>query len=398
MAGRNADKKRKWQLPLQLLAVVLLSALLVGILATELARAADALQYEKAQEVTVPLRLEATGYLFYDAAVVKSIDLGPSDYRTPDGAAVEAGDMLAVVYADGAGAGTRERAREIVAEIERLQALDGSAPPPDYHGAYAALMKALSKENGRAVSGDIAEITDALALFAAQSESADARAEKIAALRAEFAELVKNDAYSTVTAAASGVFYRTVDGFEENMTAAVGDTLTVGALAALLASPQDTASAIGVVALEGVWHIAVTVSASQAALLSVGQTYTVDFAAAGAARALTLSRISDADAEGNCLLLLSGDGLPPTLDRRQQISFTYGERRGLLVPMAALSERDGGYGVYVRENGCATWRAVTPIYLENGYCLAESSDAEGMLRQGDSVLVTLRRIYEGKAL
>ena len=185
MAVQKKTKRGTWQLFLQLVAVVLLSALLVGILATEIARTADGLQYEEAACTTVPLNLGKIGYIFYDATVVESIDAGPIDYRASSGDAVQAGDMLAVVYADGAGAGTRERGREIVAEIERLQALDG-AIPPDYHTAYLALMQTLSQNSTQATAENVAVVNDALALFDAQDEEAGARAARIAALWVEF--------------------------------------------------------------------------------------------------------------------------------------------------------------------------------------------------------------------
>ena len=401
MANRNKREQSKWQLPLQLIAVILLSALLVGILFAEITRSADALQYEEAQLSSVPLSMEKIGYLFYDTTVVEHYDMGPIDYRIPDRTSVQAGDTLAVVYADTEGKGARERAREIITEIECLQALDNVTTPPDYHGAYASLMATLSAGGMQATADDVATLTDALALFAAQAEEASVRAAKIAALRAEFDELIRNaiDANSTVTAPATGLFYRTVDGFETNMTAAAAETLTVGALAALLASPQDTAAAIGAVITSGSWHLAVTVTAAEAGMLTVGSAYTVNFAVSGTARALVLSRIAAPDADGNCLLVLSGDGMPPAdLARRQQISLCYGKREGILVPMSALTEQDGAIGVYVFEDGRAAWRTVTLAYAENGYCLAVPDAGAGALAQGERVLVTLRRVYEGKLL
>ena len=221
MSDRKAGGYGKWFVFLQLVAVLLLSALLVGILAVEISRTADALQYEEATPVSVPLYMDKVGYVFYDTAVVESIDRGPIDYRVADGTPVKGGEVLAVVYADGTGAGTRARAREIVEEIERLQALGGGTPP-DYHTAYAALMKTLSGGGTVGVADSVATLTDALSLFAAQKEDASAREAQIAALRAEFDALIENDreASNTVTALGTGVFYRSTDGFEETMNVA----------------------------------------------------------------------------------------------------------------------------------------------------------------------------------
>lgn len=401
MASRRKNAPSKWQLALQFVAVLLLTALLVGILAAEFSRTADALQYEEASPKSVPLSFDAAGYLFYDAHLVESIDRGPIDYRVSDGASVAQGETLAVVYADGAGAGTRERAKEIALEIERLQALDNTTAPPDYHAAYTALMQNISQGRTQGTPDEIAALSDALALFAAQTESAEARAAEIAALRAEFEELIKNDrdASDTVTAAAPGIFRRATDGFEENMKVAAVDDLTVAGLAAMLASPQSTDALIGSIVSFHAWRLVLPVTVSQAACFTVGVTYEISFTAVGDVRMMTLVRVSAPDAEGNCLLVLAGEGLPPAnFERRQPVSLVYGERSGLWVPMSALTEADGGYGVYVYAEGRAAWRTVVPVCLENGYCLAAIDAGEGSLQVGERILVTKRRVYEGKVL
>ena len=400
MADRKTGGYNKWVVFLQLVAVLLLSALLVGILAMEISRTADALQYEEVAPVSVPLYMDKVGYVFYDTAVVESIDRGPIDYRMADGASVKVGDVLAVVYADGTGAGTRERAREIASEIERLQALDGGTPP-DYHTAYAALMKTLSGGGTVGVADNVATLTEALSLFAAQREEASAREAQIAELRAAFDALIENDrdASNTVTALGTGVFYRSTDGFEETMTTAATETLTVGALAALLEAPQDRSAAIGRIATGNTWRLAVAVSEAEAALYTVGATYPARFPDTGEVRSLLLTRIGAPDVDGNCLLILTGEGMPPAnFERRQRLSLCYSVREGLSVPMAALTEQDGVLGVYIVEEGLAAWRTVTPLYAENGYCLVSAAPAQGALARGDRVLVTLRRVYEGKLL
>lgn len=401
MASLQHAKGGKWMLAAQIVAVILLLALLVFILATELLRSADALQYKTAAVTAVTERLQATGYLLYDATAVESVDLGAIDYRVQNATAVSAGDTLAVVYADGAGAGTRARAKEITDEIERLRALDSTATPPDYHGAYASLMAATSKGTLLGTAADAETLDRALALFAAQGEDAAARAAKIAALQAEFDALIQNDreASNTVKAATAGVFFRETDGFEAVMTAAEAETLTTGGLQALLASPQDTKNAIGRIITAGAWYLALPATEEEAALLSVGDAYEVSFLQTGEVRALTLSRVSARDAEGGLLLILKGEGMPPAdRARTQEISLAHTAHAGIAVPMLALQEKEDALGVFVLEDGVAVWRAVTPVYLENGYCLVSANVPAGQLQVGERILVTPRRVYEGKLI
>lgn len=386
----------------QIVLILCLTLFLIGVLARELAGTEVALRREAAARTALTETVSAVGYILRDEVVATSIDGGPVRYAATDGTAVTAGALLAEVYADSSNTGTRARAAEITAEIERLQALDQAAPPPDYYGAYATLMASLSAGRIANTAASAAVLDSALDLAAARTEDAAARRAQIAALQAEFESLVENDlnASDTVTATASGVFYREVDGYESVLSTAAVEALTPGGLRALLASPQKSDGAIGKVVTGGTWYLAVPLGETAAAGFTVGERYAACITRTGEEMTLELVRVTAADTEGELLLVLKAEGvaLPCDLARAQEVVLRTGTSEGISVPMTALREQDGAYGVFVEESGVAVWRSVEPVLLQNGICLATLTEREGYLREGELILVTPRRIYDGKAL
>lgn len=400
MATRR--RNRGLTVAFQIVLILLLSSLLVGILTFEIARTESALRGEPARRTSVDRTVSATGYVFRDECLLESVEGGPVVYGVSDGSAVAAGDAVALVYADGGNKGTRARAAQIAAEIERLQKIDAAAVP-DYYGAYASLMESLSDRTVLGTQGDIETLRAALDRHAAQTEGTQERAARIASLRAEFDKLIENDrdTNQSITAPFDGTFVKSVDGLESVMPTAAVSTLTPGGLRALLASAQDTALAVGKVVTGGDWYLAVPLHTDAAAAFSVGQAYPVAFSRTNENLVLVLDRITAPDVDGEVLLIFlakQGTPLPADLSRSQEITVVTNTLSGIWVPMVALREEDGRSVVYVEENGVSVARRVELLYKSGGYCLAAPKDEEGYLREGDNVLVTPRRIYHGRVL
>ncbi len=398
----TSGTKRGVTLVLQVILIVALSLLLVGILSFEMARTEAALRRETATVTALTRTVKATGYIFRDEAVVDSVDSGAVRYYVASGTTVTAGGDIALVYADGGNTGTRAAAAALTAEIERLQALDDASGIPDYYGAYEALMQSLSAGTVSGTDAAVGTLDAALDRYAAKETQASARAERIAALQAEFEKLVENDRNATdaVTAPASGVFVRETDGYEAVLSTAAVETLTPGGLRALLVSPQDTTLAIGKIMTGGTWYLAVPFVGAEAQVFEAGRAYSVTVDRTGETVSLLLERITAPDTAGEVLLIFRAEGvsLPADLARSQEITVSTDTVSGILVPMAALREEDGAYRVYVEENGVAVSRLVEPLLLQDGYCLVPATDRAGYLREGERILVTPRRIYNGKAL
>ena len=379
----------------QLFCILILLALLSGVLFSEAARRAQSWYGEHVGYATVKQTCGATAYFFRSEATVEGVDNGPVLYHAASGDTVAVGDAVATVYADGANVGTRRQASRLLAEIERLEAALGTALP-DYYGAYGALMRDLS--SGRLPTNrDATEtVIDALDKRDAAT-SGEAYRARIAALRAELDELVKNDrdAYDTATVGQSGVFYRRADGYEGVMTPSALETLTVGGLRALLASPQDTQKAVGKVVYDTACYFAVILPAAHDYIV-VNGTYSVSLLRAGLTVNATLDRMSEADGDGNALFVFSFEdsGVNTAELRFAEIEIALGEVTGLSLPCSAVYEEDGALVVYVEKNGAASKRVVTPVYQKDGCLLV----AEEELLAGDVVVCSTRRVYDGRVL
>ena len=115
---------------------------------------------------------------------------------------------------------------------------------------------------------------------------------------------------------------------------------------------------------------------------------------------LTLTRVTAPDTEGEVLLIFRAEGVMPPADlaRNEEVRISVSEQTGILVPMVALREENGVRGVYVTENGKASFRAVEVLAERDGCGLAALSDGESFLKVGEEIVVTSRRIFEGKVL
>ncbi|MBE6604144.1 MAG: hypothetical protein E7639_00355 [Ruminococcaceae bacterium] len=390
------------KLVVQILVVLLLSFLLWGILFFEAERTEAALRQEGAAMATLDDTVYATGYVFRDEIPLTSRDNGPVFYAAASGSHLEAGDVLATVYRDGANTGMRAQAAVLLDGIERLQAVDDPDYLPDYYGSYHAMMSSLCGGALPGTDADVRAVQAALALIAARREEKAVREARIASLQAELAALIENDlnASEQVSAPVSGTFYRTVDGYESVMGIAAVDTLTPGGLRALLLSPQSTSAMIGRLLVGQVWYLAVPLSADEAEVFIEGAAYEIDFLRTGESISLTMVRVTPPDTAGEALVIFRADGTPPPADlaRNEEIRVTVGKQSGILVPMVALREENGQKGVFVAEDGKARFRTVEVLTERDGCCLVAPIAEEGYLQAGEQIVVTSRRIFDGKVL
>ncbi len=395
----SRTRTRTLETLVQILCILLLLALLVGVLLSEVARRAEVWHGERVAYATVNDAYRATAYFFRSEVTVDGVDNGPILYLADDGTVVATGEEIAKVYADGANAGTRAKALALCEELERLEnALDAALP--DYYGAYGALMRDLSSGCLPANGASTAILSDALDKRDA-AKNGEAYRARIEELNAELAELIKNDAsaFDSATAEEDGIFYRTADGYEAVMTPSVLATLTPGGLRALLASPQDTQRTVGKVVCDDICYFAITIPADENRF-TVGEAYQISLVREGLAVNAMLDRVSDADVDGTVLLTFScsDSGADMTELRFAEIEIACGEIVGLSLPMSAVYEEDGALITYVARDGVAKKCVLTPLYRKDGCLLVAGSDDETGLLVGDVIVRSTRRVYDGKVL
>lgn len=399
---------------IQLISVFLLLFLLIFILGTESARVSAEVGKETVCRETVTHTLRAGAYLFRDEVQVTDRNSGPVHYLKTDGEAVRAGEALADVYRDDTGTDKRERAAVLYTELELLeQALsqDEEAWQLTYLRAYDALTAAASRGGISYNEASARVLTASLLRKEAATGNTAAIETRIAELNASLSALVEYVGEpDTVLAGADGIFYRQADGYESVFTCAAAFGLTPEGLRLLIAEKSaasgDMPEAIGKVVSGGAFSLVIPTTAEEAVFFPVGETYAVIFEKDSLTMDMQLTSVTLSADGSEALLQFLAEKAPPLADAvRYRSVRVEGERvTGLSVPETAMRVENNRDGVYILSNGVASWRPVKILYRADGCCLVapghpeESGSAVPELAAGDVLIVTGRRIYEGKAL
>lgn len=401
---------------LQLVTVFFLLFLLIFILGTESVRAAAGVGRETVRTETLTRALTGTGTLFFtETTVFNYHNNGPVDYAVQGGTAVEPETLLANVYRDDTGTDGRERAAVLYEEMELLEAAIAGTGSEEsfeftYFRAYGAYTRA--KSLGDTVAAREAEETlQYLLLCRKAAENAAELEARVAELRAKIDAMLQFAGEpDAVRAAAGGIFYRTTDGYESVLTLDAATGLTPAELRELTAAkeelPAGTPKPLGKITATGGFAVAVPASANKALFFKEGNTYPVIFEDGGVQVTMTLVSVRASVDGEEALLVFTAETTPAFADalRFRQVRVELEEITGLSVPEGAMHTQNNREGVFILLDGHAAWRPVRILYRSDGCCIVAPAEkeltnqAQPELTEGDTVLVTSRGLYEGKAI
>jgi len=400
----QAAKNDRMPQLMQIVAILLLLSLLFWIIATGTDLFRDTVEETAAREITFAEKDYFDGYVFRDEAVFTSRNNGPVDYNVKEGQALAAGDMVAEVYIDDSGKDKRERAALLYDEIERLTAaltaMETGADTGTLNASYRALMQSVSSGSWQAAAPHADDVSAALLTHGAVSGSAEDYRARIAALESEATALVQYVSLpETVTSGAAGRFSKTVDGYEALFGLSAAVTLSPEALDTLLQNPLDTKGAIGKLVLGNGWYVVLPTAREATLSYTVGEHYAVEFTQSNTSLTMQLARIAPSEDGTRALLLFYSEEVPQGFDfeRRQTVAITRQLIKGIYVPAATLRREGSETFLYVSDNGQALRRPVKLLYDKNG-CIIAATDAENGIVAGARLLVTERRLFDGKPL
>ncbi len=382
---------------LQIVCILLLVAVLVGILLGEILRAGNDLTLTKAAVTTLEHRVSGAAYLFAEETVLPTPAESSICFDRASGTPVTAGDTPISVYPVGHRADAPTLTRELSLKILLLKDMASNPEPwqKDYLEAYRAFMAA----SNASIAVDLIAGMQPLqaALLAGQltadllQTEIDKQQAALDSLLADVREQVERPAISV-----DGIFTHRTDGLEGILTPDQLDTLTPRELTLLLDSA--IAPSKGGKVVSGACFLAMPISAADVADAVVGNTYTLTLAD-GRQIPAALRRMSTPDSDGRVLLVFAlPEGASLCGMRRVDLSFAVRADEGIALPMAALYEEAGKRFVYVNVAGCASRRDLEILHCRDGYCLVADSGREGYLHAGEEIVLTARRIYDGKAL
>ena len=327
-----------------------------------------------------------------------------------NGDRVSAGNSVAVSFSSQANLAKYHEMTAAQGQLELYQELSQtentpSAMPALNQSIYASLRSIARYADGGLFSQDTVSAYTALESAALRRELAlgggNLHAE-IAALQQTIANLraeISSDMQQLKTDAA-GYYVQSADGYEQLLTLAFIDDMTVSSLKQKQAFPASAVSAetvLGKIVHGYTWYAAVVLSDAEAAQLSINKTYTVLIA--GDRMTASVIRLEpDSDAKAVLAVLKCDVPLSDMASERdQKCTIILGTYTGFKIPQDGLRILNDVPGVYVLEGAKAVFKPVDILFTGDSYYIVEANSADKKrLFLYDEIILGRTDLYDGK--
>ncbi len=377
---------------------------------------------EYAVKITEDNTTEFDAYILRNETLIYSSTEGGVGYTYSDGTKVRRGTEIASIYA-GASELHNSARDEIIAldkklslleessNIEGMAASDMSTLDSKIYEYYMTIRNSAEQENYANLPkrrDELLTLLNKRQLITGKVASFDTVIEEIQQERDELTASL-NAISEAVTSPATGFFYSSVDGYEDIFSADAISEMTIDDFHEMINSePRDYPStAIGKIATDFVWYIAVETTRDELRYYDEGYDYTVNFPYNNDMRlTMNLSRIIAPDVGNQVLLIFSCHDAPEdfTFKRMQTVEIVRSSHTGYRVPISAVRQLDGKMGVYVLVGGVVDFRYINVILECDGYYLVAERDTENdpeyytKLGLYDQVITSGKDLYVGKMI
>lgn len=371
--------------------------------------------------------LDGEGYIFRKETLLTAEPGGYTDYKFKDGAYAKAGAELAVRYSvpdteevkrlcsrldevneriaflsdysyrlgSGGLSDTLDSVKNDYTAYTAALSVGDTSAAMKYADSFAGRLFTLSENAGREVDASLAKTKEEIIALTGE--------------RQELYALLSQYPSTSITAPATGNFFRGSDGLEYTFTTVDSEDMTLEAYFELFeagAPSSANASAIGRFISDTTWNFVFPTTMDEAAAFSVGSTYEVSFdGSRGSTLGMTLKRIVSQGTDTRALLIFSSEALPEGfgVGRMRSASITVRTYSGYRVPSAAVSGKDNDTGVWILSSGTASRRKVKVLLDCGNYCVVEALTGDpdtdaGRISQNDIVIITDEKLYEGKLI
>ncbi|MCC8048321.1 MAG: hypothetical protein LIO52_04390 [Oscillospiraceae bacterium] len=366
----------------------------------------DATVTAEAVAATVEIGGQATGIIVRDETVLTS-DGTYIDVTAADGERVGVGQQLATAMNKQTGLERANRIHELELEIERMTALselDSAEELTARDDSVNAAVLSLTSAIARGELTELESLSLALSSLVFTSSRETVTQADLDALEAELLRL--RSIYSvdteTLVADSSGLFTSTVDGWEHITPDDLTD-LTPSGLQELIDSGNDvTAGAYGKLVKGIYWYFAADMSATDAANLTAGEYAALDFGRYyGDTVYAEVVSLGSGEGDEVAVVFRCSTALAETLALREaSAEVVFDTYSGIRVPAEAIradEETDSTY-VYVITAMQVERKDIEILYAGDGYCIVERGTDSNSLREGNTIIVSGKDIYEGKVM
>ncbi|MCQ2452629.1 MAG: hypothetical protein MJ075_05790 [Oscillospiraceae bacterium] len=314
-----------------------------------------------------------------------------------DGKKVSAGGVVAVCYTSES---ALERADTILALQERITALQTALGETDSESPSDIIAKVSRAAVLRDMDSLDTLVNQARYVLFGSSESVDQAKEELDSARAELEELQERQSgYSVLLADRPGLFSASTDGYETVSPGSLATLTPEGLVSRFSRSPGRTG--FGKLIYGTDWYYACIMTKADVRQLKNLNSVTVNFTSGytGSVR-MDVESIGEADANGNCLVVLSCDtGLADFATvRAADAEIIFSAQQGILIPEEALYDDYTGTYVYLLVGLQARRRDVEVLQdTHNGFLLV--SPAEGSaFYAGATIIVNGTDLTDGKVV
>ena len=392
------------------------AALAVYLVIVVISAFSNVRETEPAVHVSVNDSFISTGWFFRDEQTVSGSASGSVKHVVYSGERVQQDAALALVYAD-------EQSLALSREIEPLEnrirlldsALETVGNTSDSANVDQMITLTIQQMADQAKTGQgngMSSSADTLRTLSLQSVSSsvdtlDIQSERDA-LEAERAALEQQLSGQTteLTAPISGYYSEVVDGYENVLTRAALENLTLGEFRTLTQSPEkvDAGQVLGKMIQGFTWYLAAEIPTEQADRLSEGQDLRVNFTQASLETPVSVYSIIREHGSDTALLVLEGTEFNSEMVsmREQPVEIILATYSGLKVPKSAvrIEESTNSDGtttqrtvVYILSGGVEKSKIINPLYeAEDYYVVEQSATNWDMLVENDQIVVRGRNL------
>lgn len=390
----------------KLIAIVLFLALAAYIGAYAYRALTDQTVTADAVAASVSVGGTASGIVVRDETVLTSTQ-PYIDVTAADGANVAVGGALAYAMSSEKGLERATRIHELELQIASVSAaLNSSNSAEDLTARDERVQKAVLALTGDVARRELENLDeDVLGLSSLVIEGGEAATqEQLDALNTELSSLKNSSSSDTsvIYSNLSGTFSPTVDGYEHLRHSDLAD-LTPSRLLELTNSGETPAAgAFGKLVTDYTWYFAAVMSSADAANLTAGQSAELDFGKYYGDKISSTVESLSAEENGEVAVVFACEtALAGTLSMRQvSASVAFDQYDGIRIPSQAVQTDADGQTKYVWVITAMQLerKDVEILYEGDGFCIAKRGTAADSLREGNTVVVSGKDLYEGKLM
>ena len=330
------------------------------------------------------------------------------DVTARDGAKVAAGAALATAMGSETGLERANRMHALELAISRVSAaldeLDSAADLTERDEALRSMVRSLTASVARHELSALDESTLNLRSLLFSADASGVSQAELRMLQRELDSLRSSSSSdaSVLTAARSGVFSTVVDGYEAISEADLAD-LTPEALRELMNAPASVPDgAFGKLVTSYRWYYAAVMSEDDAENLTVGRTATLNFGRYyGADIYARVLSISEPDSGNVAVVFRCDTALADTLAMRcVPANVVFATYSGIRVPAQAVhtDPASGESWLWTVTAMQLEKKRVEVLYTDADVAIIAESPAADALRDGNTVVVSGKDLYEGKVV